>query len=550
MISCGFSFFLRLFNGIIITGYIFRKWCVYLLDKANDKNENNKSTTQLIAMLHEQMRANQEQSKVIETLTGEVQLLREQIAYLTNKLYGKSKESLPEQLSGQMSLDLFDVPTAPQPLAEEVTIKTHQRRKGLKAKKLADFPTKEVHHELTEDDRLCAHCGTLMIDMGTKRVRDEIAFHQARIETLQHVQHSYCCKACERTGETSLKKAPVPKPLLQNSLASPSVVSETIRLKFKQKVPAYRQEEYWQQLGLDISRDNISNWHIRVSQDYLSLVVERFHQELSKRNIAYADETTYRVLESNKTTTYYWIFSSSLQEKYPVAIYHHSETRSEEIPNDFLKSYGGYLHCDGYTGYDDLPNIYTVRCWAHVRRKFYEAIPKAQGETEHPAAYVLSVFKTCFKKEQDWKNLSPEERLQKREEELRPLLNQLFSYIATIPAVPKSKLDKAIQYMGKHRLSMERVFEDGRLELTNNQSERLVKELVMCRKNQLFSTSLSGAQTTGDILSVIKTAELNGLNSTKYLQYLFEEMPNLPVLTTKHLDTYLPWTADVQEKCK
>ncbi|MDT2503438.1 transposase, partial [Enterococcus avium] len=67
---------------------------------------------------------------------------------------------------------------------------------------------------------------------------------------------------------------------------------------------------------------------------------------------------------------YYWIFSSSLQEKYPVAIYHHSETRSEEIPNDFLKSYGGYLHCDGYTGYDDLPNIYTVRCWAHVRRKF------------------------------------------------------------------------------------------------------------------------------------------------------------------------------------
>ena len=118
MISCGFSFFLRLFNGIIITGYIFRKWCVYLLDKANDKNENNKSTTQLIAMLHEQMRANQEQSKVIETLTGEVQLLREQIAYLTNKLYGKSKESLPEQLSGQMSLDLFDVHTAPQPLAE------------------------------------------------------------------------------------------------------------------------------------------------------------------------------------------------------------------------------------------------------------------------------------------------------------------------------------------------------------------------------------------------------------------------------------------------
>lgn len=94
-----------------------------------------------------------------------------------------------------------------------------------------------------------------------------------------------------------------------------------------------------------------------MSQDYLSLTVERFHQGLSKRNIAYADETTYRVLESNKTNTYYWNFSSSLQEKHPVVIYHHSETRSKEIPKGFLKSYEGKLCCDGYTGYDDLPNI-------------------------------------------------------------------------------------------------------------------------------------------------------------------------------------------------
>lgn len=521
-----------------------------MLNQPDGGNENNGTTAQLVAMLQKQMTANQEQVKVIDTLTSEVQLLREQIAYLTNKLYGKSKESLPEQLSGQLSLDLFDVPIAPPPLTEEITVTTHQRKKGVKAKKLADLPTKEVQHELPEEDRLCDHCGTLMVDMGKTKVRDEIAFHQARIEALQHVQHSYCCKACERSGKTSLKKAVVPKPLLQNSLASPSVVAETIRLKFKQKVPAYRQEEYWQQLGLVISRDNISNWHIRVGQDYLSLLTERFRQELEKGDIAFADETSYRVLESTKSHTYYWVFSSSLKQEHPVAIYHHSESRSKEIPQKFLASYQGYLHCDGYTGYDDLPNSLPVRCWAHVRRKFYEAMPKAQGETEHPAAYVLSSFKTCFKKEQEWKTFSPEKRLMKREEELRPLLDQLFSYIETIPAVPKSKLDKAIHYMCKHRIAMERVFEDGRLELTNNQSERLVKELVMCRKNQLFSTSLSGAQTSGDILSVIKTAEQNGLNSTKYLQYIFEELPNLPVLTTEHLDDYLPWAIDVQEKCK
>lgn len=84
-------------------------------------------------------------------MTGEVQLLREQIAYLTNKLYGKFSESLSEQLSYQMSLDSFNEPTAPPPLEEEITIKIQQRRKGLKAKKLAGY---HLHHEPSEDSRL------------------------------------------------------------------------------------------------------------------------------------------------------------------------------------------------------------------------------------------------------------------------------------------------------------------------------------------------------------------------------------------------------------
>ncbi len=527
-------------------------------NQSNGTDKNNETTTQLVAMLQEQMSinqaqilANQKQLQVNEALTQEVKLLREQIAYLTNKLYGKSKESLPESLSGQLSLDLFGESVVPPAIQEEeISVQPHKRKKGTKAKKLNDFPTREVHCELTEEERHCQQCGTTMSDMGIKKAREEIAFHQARIETLKYVQHSYCCKACERVGDTSLKKAPVPKPLLSNSLASPSLVAETMFLKFIQKVPAYRQEKYWQQLRLDISRDNITNWHIRVGQDFLSILAERLHQELVKRTIAYADETTYRVLESQKQNNYYWVFSTSKQEEDPIVLYHHSESRGNDVPKKFLKNFQGYLHCDGYSVYDGLANVLPVRCLAHVRRKFHEALPKELGETIHPAAYVLDAFKECFKKEKAWKDLLPAERLEKRQKELRPLLDQLYAYVETIPAVPKSKLEKAIEYMCKHRESVEHVFEDGRLELTNNQSERFVKELVIGRKNYLFSSSLAGAQTSGYILSVMKTAEWNKLNPTRYLQYLFEELPNLPVLTADHLDDYLPWSKTVQEKCK
>lgn len=516
------------------------------------KTKDNEETAQLIQMLHEQMKANQEQLKVNEALMREVQLLREQIDYLTQKLYGRSKETLPEASSGQLSLDLFGEPLALPPVSqeEETEVRSHKRKKGTKAKKLAAFPAKEVHHVMTDEERTCEKCGTTMVDIGTTKVRDEIAFHQARIEKLQHLQHSYSCKNCERLGETSIKKATVPKPVLANSLCSPSLVAETIRLKFKQKVPAYRQIEHWQQLGLAISRDNITNWHIRVSQDFLAPLIERLHQLLLKQDIAYADETTYRVLESQNKTNYYWVFSTAATSDSPIAIYHHSESRRKEIPEQFFEGFKGYLHCDGYQGYNQLPEVMPVRCWAHARRKFFEAIPKKNKGKEHPAEQVLQLFKELFKKEQDWKEMKPEERLEKRATELRPLFDQLYAYLEKIPAVPKSKLDKAIQYSFTFREDLAHVFEDGRLEVTNNHSERLVKELVMGRKNCLFSNSLEGARTSGHILSVLKTAELNGLDGIRYLTYLFEELPNLPVLCSETLDDYLPWTKTVQETCK
>ena len=106
-----------------------------------------------------------------------------------------------------------------------------------------------------------------------------------------------------------------------------------------------------------------------------------------------------------------------------------------------------------------------------------------------------------------------------------------------------------MQYAQKIRTGFSYIFEDGRLELTNNRAERNIKELVIGRKNWLHSTSLEGARTSGIILSVYKTAELNGLQPTKYLEFLFEKIPNLPVLSEEAIDALLPWQEDIQKIC-
>jgi len=268
-----------------------------------------------------------------QMLTTEVQLLNEKVDYLMGKRFGRSKETLGSEVSGQISLFPEDA-SAVLPSSEEtseITVSSHQRRKkGQKASKISHLPQREVHHRLKEEETFCDHCGTPMKEIGSTRVREEILFHQAALECLQHQQHSYCCPRCEKEGISSFKKAPLPKPLVPNSLGSNSLIVETIRMKFVQKIPAYRQEDYWHQVhGLEISRANIVHWHQLAVTNALDPIARRLHHYLLQEEILHADETSYRVIQSQKATTYYWLFCSGKESKHPIAYFITSMPRAE-----------------------------------------------------------------------------------------------------------------------------------------------------------------------------------------------------------------------------
>lgn len=501
------------------------------------------------ALLIEQVRLTNEAN---QQLQQEISYLREQLAEMNRRMFGQSKESSPDLPNGQLSL-FGSEPTPPiiEP-DETVLIQEHQRKKkGNKADKLAELPAEVIEHTLSGKNRICDTCGSLMTDMGTVEVRAEVEFLQAKLRKLLHHQHSYVCKNCELQGQTSIKKAPVPKPLISNSLGSASVVTETILQKYQQKVPAYRQEKFWQTLGLDISRDNITNWHILAVQNALEPLYDLFRKELVKQPVLHADETSYRVIESLKAKTYYWMFCSGHLETHPIVLYHHAESRGNEVPKAFLEGFKGYLHCDGWGAYKLLPEVQLVFCGAHIRRKFYEALGnKKEPKKDSPAYIGLSYWDKLFKIEAQMKDLSPEKRLKQRQKKLRPVLEEFWRWLETTTVLPNSKFGKAVDYAAKHREGVERILEDGRLELSNNRAERMIKELVLGRKNWLFSASLEGAHSSGVLLSMMKTAELNHLDVRKYFLHLFEEIPNLPMINEQSLTRLLPWSEEVQTLCK
>ena len=275
-------------------------------------------------------------------------------------------------------------------------------------------------------------------------------------------------------------------------------------------------------------------------------------QELLKLEV---NETPYRVLDSERAKDYVWTFLSGKHTEKPIILYHHGSRKGAEAWN-FLTGFSGYLHCDQYPGYLRLSqqDVTLVGCMAHARRKFFDSLPKNKAIGSDATSVARQGIHYCdqmFSFERSWKDLSAEERYKKRQSELKTLLKKFsdWCYKKSVSVLPSGKLGGAFQYCLNHMDKFMNILKDGRLELSNNRAERAVKEIVMGRKNWLFSQSSTGAKAMAIIMSILKTAKQNGLDQFKYINYLLDKLPNEPsLLDNQRLEVYLPWSENFQLK--
>lgn len=305
--------------------------------------------------------------------------------------------------------------------------------------------------------------------------------------------------------------------------------------------------------GINLSRQTMANWMIRCSMDWLILIYNLLKVFLLNETVLHADETVVQVLhEPSKkanTNSYEWLYRTSGCAEHPIALYEYQPTRSSVHPKRFLDGWKGYLHTDGYQGYHQLPNVTIVGCFAHVRRKFDEALKVLPAEARSGSAAEKGQ-KYCnrlFDLERDFAELPSEKRYQKRLEYSLPIAEEFLAWAKTFENQPKSVTRNATDYLVSQWPYLKNFYLDGRLELSNNRAERSIKPFVIGRKNWLFSNTQNGAMASSVIYSVIQTAIENGLNPFRYLILLFETLPNC---TTSRIEALLPWNSDVLDKCK
>lgn len=493
-----------------------------------------------------------------EELQAQLNWYEEQFRLSQHKRFGASSEkSNSNQLSIFNEAEQEAKANVKEPELEDITYK---RRKGKNKKKKSfeDLPVEVIEYHLDEENKICPQCGN-QLHVMSKEIRRELKVIPAQVKVVEHVRDVYACRTCEKENITTpVITASMPNPVLKGSFLSPSLLAYIMDTKYSQAVPLYRQEKQFNNFGIDLSRQNLANWVIHGANNWLNYLYDRMHEFLLKEDIVHADETTLQVLSEKgkvaSSKSYMWLFATGASSP-PIYLYEYQPSRANEHPKKFLTGFSGFLQTDGYAGYNSVQDVTQLGCFAHARRGFTDALkslPKGSVQSKTNAQEGLDFCNRLFQIERDLKDLSTEERYQKRLEQSKPVLESFLSWlkIKEQQTLPKSGLGKAIKYCLNQWAKLEAFLLDGRLEISNNRAERAIKPFVIGRKNFLFSKSVKGAKASAITYSIIETAKANGLVPFFYLKYLFEKLPNIDVQNNEILDELLPWSQSIPEECR
>ena len=479
-----------------------------------------------------------------------IEQLEHQIDQLLRRYYGPRSERLdPNQLMLFLAEEGALPPAAPEEPAPP-TAKTSTRSAGNghgRRQLPANLPRKRIEHTLSQQQLPCPGCGHERIKFA-EEVSEQLEYEPASLFVVQHVRFKYSCRNCQEHVAVA-DKSPQP---IDKGLPGPGLLAFVTVSKQGDHLPLYRQEEILGRHGVDLSRSTLCGWLAECAvllQRLYDLMVAR----VLRSRVLHTDDTTVPVLDPalpHTRTGRFWLYFGDRNHHY--AVYQYTPNRKRDGPAEFLKNYQGYLQADAFGGYDGIyagsgGKIIEVACWAHARRKFYDA-QRSSGAVAHDAlARIGQLYAierevaevrhgesaegtTCA---DSWSELSGDERAARiaavRGERAKPLLDSFGKWLGEQrgKALPKSPIGQAIGYALSNWTALCRYSEDGDLAIDNNLAERTLRPQAIGRKNWVFAGSDNGARTAAVLYTMIASAKANEVDPYAYLRDLYTRLPVL-----------------------
>lgn len=502
----------------------------------------------------------------MDQLNRNMELLTEQVAIANQKRFGRSSEKL--EIDGQLTMKecfneaevTLDAALAvAEPEMEEVCPNPYKRkkRKGKREEDLHDIETETVPHELSE-----AQLTELFGKDGWKRLPDEVykrlQFTPASFKVEEHHVAIYAGK-----DNQTIIRADRPIDLLRNSIVTPSLEAAIMNSKYVNAIPLYRLEQEFARNDVHLSRQAMANWTILCAERYLSLLWDYLHSELYKFSVIQADETPVLVNKDGRSAgskSYMWVYrTGKMYDAPPIVLYEYQKTRNTSHPREFLKGYNGTCVTDGYQVYHTLEkereNLKISGCWSHARRKFADVV-KALGKDKAKdtlAYHALKQIGAIYKVEGELVELTPEERVKRRQLSVKPLVEAFFAWIRDnrdkVP--PKSETGKGFTYCLNQEQYLKVFLEDGMVPADNNAAEQAIRGFCIGKANWHMIDTINGAKASAIIYSIAETAKANNLKPYNYFEYLLSVIPKHQEDTNlDFMKELLPWSKSLPSECR
>jgi transposase len=374
------------------------------------------------------------------------------------------------------------------------------------------LPSETVEHAVPDEARHCTVCGgSDFVPLGAGEISNELEYLPGRLIQRRHVRQKLACRcgACVVT-------APAPPRVAPGVVYGPALHAHVVAARCADSIPLSRLAERFKRDGLPIARSTVIELFHR-SAEALKPLHAAVMAAVRRSMYVRADETPLPVLAPDKTRrAYMWVFGT---DKLTAFLYR--PTRSGQAAVDALGQTPGTLQVDGYTGYNAVttPAGRTlVGCWAHARRKFYEARTSAPEEIDA----VLRLIHGLYLIEIDARDQGiafTEEHARLRRERAPALLEQLHAAVLRLKNEfpPKSDIATAASYTLKQWTELSRFVGDVRLTLDNNAAERDLRRIALGRKNSLFVGHDEGGENLAVLQTLVTSCLQNGINPEQYL---------------------------------
>jgi transposase len=493
-------------------------------------------------------KTNSELERVLDQTAASYEQLQEahqstidQLAQLKRWAYGQRRERIVEGV-GQLHLFDLELPTAeapPSEPAQKVAAHARRQRRELDLGKLPHF-----RHELdvSPAEKTCSCCGRDKDCIGTDESK-LLDYVPAKLEVHVYARPKYACRHC-KDGVVS---PPLPEKPIARSIAGPGLIAQIVVSKFGDHLPLYRQEDIFTRHGLHIARSTLCDW-VKAAAELLRPLYERQKELVLQSSVLWTDDTPVTVLSgkdrSDGKNSFKGRFWPYISEQHPYSVYDYTESRARDGPAKFLAGFQGYLHADAYAGYDHIftgsnDSILEVACWAHARRKFFDAIPSSPRESHQMVDWIGQLYDI----EDQARTLSNEARQALRQQEANPILDRIEQSLDELKnhRLRKSALSKAVWYALNQWQALRRYTEDGRLSIDNNKSERTVRHQAIGRKNWLFLGSSQAGPRAAVLFTILAGAKRHRIEPWAYLRDLLINLDG----EDQDLDEWLPdrWAA-------